>query len=169
MVAGRPRTVSLPPDEMIALGKEMIEWIKINKPLHISKFYSINKGFLFSEWETMIKKPEFVKYYEQGMYIIGEQYLDKNSNVREGASQRWQRVYFKDLARMEDSIVEHKINKDFESRKKLMDHEAFLKQKIGEVISEESKELLKALIDQVSFKSDLSHAESTSNKDMKSI
>lgn len=100
---GRPRTVSLPPDEMIALGEEMIKWLKDNpETLHLSQWYSQVKHLLFSEWDTMSKKPEFVPYYEQALQLVGLQYLDKRSNVRDGISQRWQRVYFKDLRDSED-------------------------------------------------------------------
>lgn len=139
----RPRTVSLPPDEMITLGKEMVDWIKLNKPLHISKWYSIEKEILDSEWETMIKRPEFVGYYEIGMKLIGEQYLDKNSNVREGASQRWQRVYFKDLAREEDDKESRKIEKELEAKKKLIDHE--VNAKIASMSPQDLQSLIAAL------------------------
>lgn len=98
MVAGRPRTVSPPPEEMEALGIEMVLWIQNNPgALHVSEWYSLQKYFTDSAWETMVKRPEFVGYYEQAKRLIGKKYLDKTSNVREGISQRWQRVYFKDL------------------------------------------------------------------------
>lgn len=100
---GRPRTVSFSPDEMIVLGEEMIKWVKENDPLHLSAWYSIEKGFMDSEWDTMIKRPEFVPYYEQSLKIVGQKYLHKDSKVREGISQRWQRMYFPDLRKMEDA------------------------------------------------------------------
>lgn len=105
MAGGRPRTVSYEPEEMIKLGQEMVAWIKENDPLHVSEWYCIEKGFLELQWETMIKRPEFVTYYEQALKLIGKKYLDRNSNVRDGISQRWQRVYFKDLKREEDETA----------------------------------------------------------------
>lgn len=102
MPAGRPRKVSLPPKEMIALGKEMIEWVKKNKPLHLSQWYCIEKGYTDSEWDTMHVCPEFFPYYEQALKMVGIQYLAKDSNVSDSIKQRWQRVYFKDLRREED-------------------------------------------------------------------
>ena len=108
MTAGAPRTVSLPPDEMIELGKEMIKWIKKNDPLHVSAWYSIEKEYTDGQWETMIRMKEFIGYYEQAQKIIGQKYLDKNSNVREGASQRWQHVYFKDLKKAEIEMLKLK-------------------------------------------------------------
>ena len=111
---GKPRTVSLPPDEMIKLGQEMVKWVKENNPLHLSAWYAIEKDYLESEWETMIRRQEFVGYYEKCLKIIGQKYLDSDSNVREGASQRWQRIYFKDLKRHEDEKAdrEHQLKKD---------------------------------------------------------
>ncbi len=106
MTAGRPRTVTPPPEEMIKLGEEMIEWVKKNKPLHLSQWYSIEKFITDKTWECMQVAPEFFPYYERALKLVGQQYLDKRSNVREGISQRWQRVYFKDLRKSEDIDAE---------------------------------------------------------------
>lgn len=109
MPAGRPRTISLPPEEMIKLGEEMVSWVKKNKKsiLHLSEWYCIEKGYTDKEWETMHVCMEFFPYYEQALKIVGLKYLDKNSNVRDGISQRWQRVYFKDLKKEEDETVKY--------------------------------------------------------------
>jgi len=107
MPAGRPRTVSLPPNEMILLGDEMIEWVSKNDPVHLSEFYCILKGYTDSEWDTMHVAPEFFPYYERALKIIGIKYLKKDSNIDPGIKQRWQRVYFKDLKREEDEQVKY--------------------------------------------------------------
>ncbi len=141
MVAGAPRTVSFPPKEMIELGEEMIKWVKINNPLHISEFYSVHKDFMYEEWETMIKRPEFVRYYEKAMLMIGKQYLDKNSNVREGASQRWQRVYFKDLKRQEyadmayEQDLKNKSDNPVPPTQLQLDYEAVIARQQAEIAS----------------------------------
>jgi hypothetical protein len=109
MPAGRPRTVSLPPDEMIKLGKEMIEWVKNNNPLHLSQWYCIEKGYTDSEWDTMHVAPEFFPYYEKALKMVGIQYLAKDSNVDSNIKQRWQRVYFKDLKKSEDEKTRHDL------------------------------------------------------------
>lgn len=105
MAAGRPRTVSFEPSKMIELGEEMLKWIEDNYEtvLHVSDFFSLEKGITKSDWDTMIKRPEFVPYYEMAIRRIGRKYLDKTSNVREGVSQRWQRLYFSDLREQEDA------------------------------------------------------------------
>lgn len=102
MPAGAPRKVSFSKKEMIALGEEMIAWVEVNNPLHLSEWYTIEKMFLYREWKTFIQRPEFVPYYERALKMVGRQYLDKESRIREGISQRWQRVYFADLKEQED-------------------------------------------------------------------
>lgn len=100
---GRPRTVSFPPDDMVKLGEEMLEWI-VNHPdiLHLSQWYTIEKMFTYKQWKVMKDIPEFHPYYEKALKMVGIKYLDRESNVREGASQRWQRVYFGDLREEEE-------------------------------------------------------------------
>lgn len=104
MVSGRLRTVSFSDEKMIELGEEMIDYVKKNKKtiLHLCEWYTIEKGFTYNEWKTFIQKEVFLPYYEQALKIVGMKYVDKNSNVRDGISQRWQRVYFGDLKEQED-------------------------------------------------------------------
>ena len=105
MPAGRPRSVTPPPEEMIKLGEEMLEWIKINKPLHLSEWYSGEMFITSKVWDTMQVAPEFFPYYEKALRMIGKQYLDKTSKVRDSISHRWLRVYFKDLKKEEDETA----------------------------------------------------------------
>lgn len=103
MSVGRPRTISLSPEEMIKLGEEMVEWVKTHPDiLHLSEWYTIEKMFTYNQWKKFIEKEEFRPYYEISLKIIGRKYLDKTSNVRDGISQRWQRSYFQDLTERED-------------------------------------------------------------------
>lgn len=104
MAGGRPRTTSFTEEEMIALGEEMVAFVKKNKKtiLHLSEWYTIEKGFIYREWKAFIQKEEFLPYYEKALKIIGIKYVDKSSNVRDGISNRWQRVYFDDLREKED-------------------------------------------------------------------
>ena len=105
MPSGRLRTVSFDDKKMIFLGKEMIEFVQRNRStiLHLSEWYTIHKGFTYNEWKTFIQREVFIPYYEQALKIVGLKYVDKTSNVRDSISQRWQRVYFKDLREQEDT------------------------------------------------------------------
>ena len=104
----RPRVVSFSEKEMIALGKEMVAYVKANQKtiLHLSEWYTIEKGYTYNEWKTFIQRGEFVPYYEQALKIVGLKYVDKKSNVRDSISQRWQRIYFGDLREGEDADAE---------------------------------------------------------------
>ena len=102
MAGGRPRTVSFSPDEMIALGEEMIEWVKANKPIHLSMWYTQEKDFTDEQWDTFRKNPQFFHYYTKALKLVGYSYLDKDSQVDVRLKDRWQRVYFKDLRQSED-------------------------------------------------------------------
>ena len=104
MSSGAPRTVSFSTKEMVAMGKEMVSYVKANQKtiLHLSEWYTIEKGYTYNQWKTFIQKEEFLPYYEQALKIVGLKYVAKNSNVRDSISQRWQRVYFGDLREVED-------------------------------------------------------------------
>lgn len=114
MVAGRPRTTSFSPEEMIELGKEMVAWVEENEPLHLKQWYSIEKMFLYEEWKAFIRKPEFVPYYEQALSLVSLQYLDKNSTIRDSIANRFLRVYFKDAKESEDE--EAQFNSDLRKK-----------------------------------------------------
>jgi hypothetical protein len=77
--------------------------------LHLSEWYTIEKGYTYNEWKNFIQKEEFLPYYEQALKIVGLKYVDKNTNVRDGISQRWQRVYFKDLKEQEDEDADAEV------------------------------------------------------------
>ncbi len=103
MVAGCPRTVSPPPDECEKLGQELIKWIEdSDDALHLSQWYSKVKKMTFKQWDTLCQRKEFIPYYEEALQTIGLKYLTKDSSVEPGIKQRWIRLYFRDLAKMED-------------------------------------------------------------------
>ena len=102
MTAGRPRTTSLPPPEMVELGKEMVAWVIDNEPIHLSQWYSRVKHFTYAQWDAMTQVPEFLPYYEEALQIVGLQYLARNSEIEPSLKHRWARVYFKDLRHAED-------------------------------------------------------------------
>ena len=105
MTGGRPRVVSGTPQETRALGEEMLKWVKLHRPLHLRMWYSVEKMIIYKDWKALIQLKEFLPYYEKALSMVSSAYLDKNSNVRNEISNRWQRVYFKDLRDDEDETV----------------------------------------------------------------
>ena len=118
MAGGAPRTVSLSPDEMIKLGEEMLEWVKLNKDtiLHLSEWYTIEKGYIYNQWKAFIQIKEFLPYYERCLKIVGKKYLEKDNNVRDRISDRWQRIYFKDLKEQEDQDADDEVERKLKSQ-----------------------------------------------------
>ncbi len=112
MVAGRPRTVSFSPEEMVMLGEEMVKWVIENKPIHLSLWYTQHKDFTDEQWDTFRKCPEFFHYYTKALKLVGYGYLDKDSAVDVRLKDRWQRVYFKDLKRQEDDDADAQIERE---------------------------------------------------------
>jgi hypothetical protein len=106
MALGRPRTVSLSDKDMIALGEEMVAWVKKHKPIHLSMWYTMEKDFTDLQWDAFRKCPPFIHYYTKALKLIGFQYLDKDSQVDVRLKDRWQRVYFKDLKQSENEDAE---------------------------------------------------------------
>jgi hypothetical protein len=103
VVAGRPRTTSFTPDEMINLGQEMILWLKEHpETVHLKEWYSIEKMFLYNEWKTFIQRPEFVPYYELALAMISLKYIKLDSGIEPSLKHRFLRSYFKDIKDQED-------------------------------------------------------------------
>lgn len=108
MVAGCPRTVSLPKEEMVALGKEMVAWVKQNKPIHLKQWYSFEKSYTYNEWKAMIQCPEFLPYYDKALGLVGMHYID--GTVDKSISQRFLRHYFKELKEEENEEIDYRAN-----------------------------------------------------------
>lgn len=143
---GAPRTVSFSEDEMVLLGQEMVEWCLVNDPLHLSQWYTIHKGYTYKEWKTFLHKEEFIPYYEKALKIVGIKYLNGESKkVKDGISQRWLRVYFKDLKEEEDEDLNSKVIRE----KELMDHAQKLKQEDTKVISDDVLNSFNQLSEQI--------------------
>lgn len=115
----RPRSISLSPEEMIALGEEMMNWLKENEHyvLHLSDWYTLHKGFTYNEWKSFIVKDEFYPYYEKALKFVGRKCLDKESKLREATAQRFLRVYYKDVKEEEDAAIKFKSDLDKEVAK----------------------------------------------------
>lgn len=119
---GRPRTTMPPDEEIIKLGKEMVEWVKNNKPSHLSEWYVLEKGILRKDFkEHYIRCEAFRPYYEQAMVIIGKRYNECDGIVP-GIAQRWMRIYFPDLMHQEneDAIFNAKIKSENDDQIKVI-------------------------------------------------
>lgn len=143
MPAGRPRTVTPPPEEMVELGQQMVDFVsdKKNNVLHLSEWWSTEMFFVEKVWDAMCRVPEFLPYYERALRVIGKKYIDKDSKVRDGISQRWQRVYFKDLKREEDADADADVARKASSLKSESKAIEQARQEVIEEVSRNKREI----------------------------
>lgn len=132
---GRPRALTLPPDDMVTLGKELVNWVKTNDALHISAWYAIEKGYTDNEFDAFVSKPEFKRYYEIAQKVIGMKYLDKRSNVRESLS-GWATIYFKDYKKHKEEALSFKAELD--KKQKQEDEQHYINQVLGAIKDSEN-------------------------------
>jgi hypothetical protein len=143
MAAGRPRTVSLPENKMIELGKEMVKWVKTNQPLHLSEWYSIEKMYTYKQWDTFTQRSEFIPYYEQALSIIKKNYI--NGTVPPPIAQRFLRIYFKEIKDNEDNLQDITMAKDLKQKKELIDHQ----------LSKDNNKFISPIQDQIDIRHEL--------------
>lgn len=121
---GAKRTHTPQYDDLIAFGEEMVEFFEKNPhTLHINQWYCRIKGVIYKDWKAMIQKPEFIPYYERAASIVALNYVDKTSNMREGASQRFLRVYYKDVRDCEDELILFQEKVKTDSKETVSDEE----------------------------------------------
>jgi len=128
---GAPRTVCPEKDDLIELGKEMVEWVIDNKPFHLSAWWRGHLGLPYSTYKSMTQRKEFIPYHDKAMGLISQNYL--NGNVPPAIASRFVRLYFADLCNKEDEDV----TADHERKKELIRLSAELKADAQQVVSQE--------------------------------
>lgn len=129
--SGAPRTVCPEKDDLIELGKEMVQWVIDNKPFHLSAWWRAHLGLAYSTYKSMIQRKEFIPYHDQAMGLISQNYL--NGNVPPAIASRFVRLYFADMCNKEDEDAKA----DHERKKELIRLSAELKADAQQVISQE--------------------------------
>lgn len=112
---GRPRTSTPPDPELEILGQELVDWAtyadtekpkKDDKRIHLKQWYSLVKGLTKKNWDHMCEKEIFRAYYEKAQAAISIRYID--GTVNPSIAQRFLRLYFSELKKDEDQVVEMK-------------------------------------------------------------
>lgn len=121
---GRPPSPGFDDESCIKLGKELLSWIeevekmpddKKNRIIHLSQWYSEIKEITRTQWESIIIRDCFKGYYERAQMWMGTRMM-LNPDMPTAYGCRFQKIYFKDVAKQEREDVEHKI--DYEIAKK---------------------------------------------------
>ena len=107
---GAPRTVSPGKEDCIALGKELVEWAKVedenNPHLLFGEWYSLIKGILRKEWKTLVQASDFLPYYEKAQKILSKRCID--GTMEKSFGHRYLRYYDRELTEDENELLKLK-------------------------------------------------------------
>lgn len=117
---GRPPRVGFSNEEIIVLGKELLDWCKrcdVDKTevVHLSEWYSEIKEISYSYWRELGQRIEFAPYYERAMLWMGKRIL-KNKKLAQSYGNRFLGIYFKEIREMEWENKKREI--DYETDKR---------------------------------------------------
>jgi hypothetical protein len=93
---GRPRTAIPQKEELIELGKDLVEWAseksKKGEPIRVRfcDWYT-DRGFIRKQWESFCNLPEFSWYYEKARALMAGRYVD--GTVNPSIAHRYLRIY----------------------------------------------------------------------------
>lgn len=102
---GRPRTAIPEKEELIELGKDLVEWSSQGIDgcgelrCRYCEWYT-SRGFVRKQWEHMREKPEFQWYYEKAQSNLARRYID--GSINSSIAHRYLRVYDPELKKQED-------------------------------------------------------------------
>jgi hypothetical protein len=103
---GRPRTAIPEKEELIELGKELVEWAsgqnQKGQPIRVRfcDWYT-DQGFVRKQWELFRDHPDFKWYYEKARSLMALRYVD--GTVNQSIAHRYLRIYDPEL-RDEENI-----------------------------------------------------------------
>jgi hypothetical protein len=103
------------------LGEDLLSWMKKKdeskeEVVHLSEFYSEEKGISPSYWKDNLADREcFRSYYERALVWMGKKLL-KNKRLSPTYGSRFLGIYFKEVAEYEFEQSKKKI--DYEAEKK---------------------------------------------------
>lgn len=109
MAGGRPRTSCPEYDDLIELGKKLVEWSSDEDPnkLRWCDWYT-ELGFIKVQWDKMLEKPEFRAYYERAQKNLARKWL--NGTVNSSIAHRFLWLYCPDLKASEIEKMEIEAN-----------------------------------------------------------
>jgi hypothetical protein len=106
LTSGRPRTAIPQKDELIELGKDLVEWASEKHKrgeavrVRFCDWYT-DRGFIRRQWEDFRDKPEFAWYYEKARSLMATRYVD--GTINQSIAHRYLRIYDPEL-RDEENI-----------------------------------------------------------------
>ncbi len=102
---GRPRTSIPQKNELIELGKDLLDWASEQQDEQLRcrwcEWYAKKHFFIRKQWKRMLDTEEFRPYYEAAQVFLGEKWID--GTIHPSISQRYLRVYDPELRESEDT------------------------------------------------------------------
>ena len=118
----RPRTSVPEKEELIELGKDLLEWASEKKKGELRcrwcEWYAKKHFFIRSQWKKMIDKEEFRPYYETAQAYLAEKWID--GTINQSIAHRYLAIYDPELKEHEISLA----NEDAERKAKALKGEA---------------------------------------------
>jgi len=119
---GAPRSTSPSKEELIKLGKDLVEWASEKtdeKRTSFSFWYAIKHDFIQEEWKLFKQKEEFRPYYEKARALLANKI--HSDELEKGMAHRYIRLYDRDLAEEEDADKDADIQRKVNAAKSLGD------------------------------------------------
>lgn len=105
MAGGRPRSVAPAPEECTRLGKELLEWAKVEDPdqprIRFAQWYSEKMSIPRKVWRALILTGEFVHYYECAQSYLANRVLNPKI-LDKSFGHRYIRLYDRELIEAEN-------------------------------------------------------------------
>lgn len=134
MAGGRPRTSIPEKEELIELGKDLLDWASEKKKGELRcrwcEWYAKKHFFIRKQWKRMVDTEEFRPYYEAAQVYLGEKWID--GTINQAIAQRYLRIYDPEL----------KENEDIDADEKEVRRASALKNEV-KAIEEEKQKVLK--------------------------
>lgn len=107
---GRPRECIPEKEELIELGKDLLEWASEKKKGELRcrwcEWYSRRHFFIRKQWKRMIDTEEFRPYYEAAQTFLADKWID--GTINQSIAQRYLRIYDPELKESEDVDADEK-------------------------------------------------------------
>ncbi len=105
------------------LGKELLDWLDDQKEFwHLSDWYYGVKKMLYTQWKSIIQRPEFLPYYKTAVKKMGTLMM-KNKDMPTAYGSRFLAIYFEEVRELEKLVkfetIDHEaaVKADAESKK----------------------------------------------------
>lgn len=109
MPAGRPRTAIPSKEELIELGKDLVQWASTPSKkgeglkVRFCEWYT-EKGFIMKQWKEFHDKEEFSPYYERARTLMANRWVD--GTINHSIAHRYIRIYDPELRENENSDLD---------------------------------------------------------------